>query len=199
MSLIAKDNREGGYEAAPAGAWTARCFRIIDLGTQTFNVGGETKRAHQVLLTFELSKMMEDGKPFTISEKYTLSLNEKANLSKLLEGWRGRKFTDAERAGFDLKNVLGKVCLLNVVHQTRNGKTYANIASAMPVPEGMASPGPHNELRFYAIQGGDIPEWVPQFAKDKIRSSPEYQSASSSQSGGSSGGGNDFDDDDIPF
>lgn len=200
MGLIAKDNSEGGkYEAAPAGAYVARCFRVIDLGTQTWSYNGETKRAHQVLINWELSKKMDDGKPFTIGEKYTVSLNEKANLSKMLEGWRGRKFTDAERAGFDLKNVLGKVCLLNIVHVSRNGKTYANVASAMPVPEGLPSPEPVNELRFYSIEAGQVPDYIPKFAKDLILKSPEYQMANSSQSGGSSGVGSDFDDDDIPF
>ena len=72
-----------------------------------------------------------------ISKTYTASMHEKAALSKDLESWRGRAFTDEERDGFDLKKVLGQPCLLNVIHENKGGTVYANIASVSPVPKGM--------------------------------------------------------------
>ena len=51
-------------------------------------------------------------KPRAISETYTNSLGEKANLRKMLENWRGRAFTQEEMDGFDLRNVLG----LSLIH-----------------------------------------------------------------------------------
>lgn len=180
MGLVAKDSGGGDrkYENAPAGAHAARCFRVVDLGTQTFQVMGETKQAHQCLITWELAKTMEDGKPFTINEKYTVSLHEKARLRSVLESWRGRKFTDAERKGFDLKNLLGKVCFLNIVHTQRGDKTYANVASVMPVPDGIASPAPVNETVYYAIADEDdrALERLPKYYREMIQKSPEYQS-----------------------
>lgn len=199
MALVAKDT--GGsdrkYENAPAGAHAARCFRVIDLGTQTFTVVGETKQAHQCLITWELGKTMEDGKPFTINEKYTVSLHEKAKMRSVLESWRGKKFTEAERKGFDLKNILGKVCFLNIVHTSRNGKEYANVASVMPVPDGIASPAPVNELLYYSINEHDSAtfEKVPKFYREMIMKSPEYQMLSMQPANA----GDVDHDDDIPF
>jgi hypothetical protein len=178
MSLIASDPYgDRKYENAPSGAYVARCFRVVDLGTQTFSVGGETKQAHQCLITWELSKLMDSGKPFTISEKYTISLNEKARLRAVLESWRGRKFTDVERKGFDLKNVLGKVCFINIVHAERGSKSYANVASVMPVPDGIVSPAPVNELAFYAIGDHDekVFDSLPKYYREMIQRSPEFQ------------------------
>lgn len=201
MGLVAKDSGGGDrkFENAPSGAHAARCFRVVDLGTQTFQVMGETKQAHQCLITWELGKMMDDGKPYTINEKYTVSLHEKAKMRSILESWRGRKFTDEERKGFELKNVLGKVCFLSIVHTQRGDKTYANIASVMPVPEGIASPPAVNELVYYSISehDEDVFQKLPKFYREMIQKSPEYQMLSMERAPVAAG---DVDpNDDIPF
>lgn len=199
MSLIAKDTGGGDrtFELAPSGAFVARCYRVVDLGTQTFSVMGETKQAHQVLITWEINKTMADGKPYTISEKYTVSLHEKAKLRAVLESWRGRKFTEAERQGFDLKNILGKVCFINIVHTQKGDKSYANVASVMPVPEGMPSPAAVNETVHFDINEWSQAEWdkVPRYYQEMIKKSPEWQQLDAV---GSSPGAS-TDDDDIPF
>lgn len=205
MGMIIKDTgTERTFEIAPSGAYAARCYRIIDLGTQTFQVKGETKQAHQVLIAWELSKKMGDGQPFVISEKYTSSLHEKAKLRSVLESWRGRKFTEAERNGFDIEQVLGKVCFLNIVHDKKGDKTYANVASVMPVPEGLPSPAAANEQLFFNIE-----EWndtvfakIPKYYQEAIKRSPEYEGrASWSAPEGHPQVAPDtvFPDDDIPF
>lgn len=201
MSLIAKDTGgERTFELAPAGAYAARCFRVIDLGTQTFSVMGETKMAHQCLITWELSKQMADGRPYTINEKYTVSLHEKAKLRQVLESWRGRKFSEAERKGFDLKNILGKVCFINIVHTERGDKEFANVASVMPVPDGMTSPPATNEQLYFSINDWDeaLFQKIPKYYQDMIKKSPEFQQidAVGSKPGSSS---IPADDDDIPF
>ena len=199
MSLIAKDNFSGDrkYANAPAGAHASRCFRVIDLGTQTFQVLGETKQAHQCLITWELGKTMEDGKPFTINEKYTVSLTDKSKMRAILESWRGKKFTDVERNGFDLRNILGKVCFLNIVHVTRNGRDYANVATAIPIPDGITSPAPVNDLLYYSINQHDSEtfEKIPKFYREMIMKSPEYQMLSMAPAVA----GGDEPNDDIPF
>jgi hypothetical protein len=65
-----------------------------------------------------------------VSKFYTLSLSDKANLRKDLESWRGKQFTDAELEGFELKNLVGANCYLNLV-ETDKGKR--KIASIMPI------------------------------------------------------------------
>jgi hypothetical protein len=57
---------------------------------------------------------MSDGKPFSIMKQYTLSLNEKSALFRDLCSWRKKKFTDEELKGFDLTNILGCTCEIEV-------------------------------------------------------------------------------------
>ena len=56
----------------PAGAHVARCFRIVDLGTQETTFKGETKHQHQILVTWELptnlmTERESNGKPYTVN------------------------------------------------------------------------------------------------------------------------------------
>jgi len=70
------------------------------------------------------------------SRNFTPSLNEKANLRKFLRGWFGRDLTEAELADFDTESLLGKAAQLVVVHEHRDGETYANIVACTPDKSG---------------------------------------------------------------
>lgn len=194
----------GNYAPAPAGAHIARCYQIIDLGTQTSNFKGETKSTHQILISWELpAEKMEDGKPFTISNRYSASLHEKSKLRALLESWRGRKFNPTELSGFDLENILGKPCMLNIVHVEKNEKTYANIASVMQVPGGMVVPPQVNASNFFSLESFDVEAFsaLSDRLQEIIKLSPEYASASKGKHAQvvTADGGIDTLDDDIPF
>ena len=84
------------------------------MGTHNETYEGETKKRHSVFLYWELDEKMSDGKPFSIMKQYTLSLNEKSALFLHLCSWRNKKFTDDELKGFDLTNILGCTCELEV-------------------------------------------------------------------------------------
>jgi len=120
----------------------------------------------------------EEEKPRAISKEYTLSLSEKANLRKDLQAWRGKAFTEEELAGFDMQNVLGKGCQLQVIHTESNGKTYSNIASIMGLPKGMKVDEPYNPITYFDLGEpdaltvmGNLPAWV----QDKIKASETYK------------------------
>ncbi len=163
MPLVVKDSGGGNFEPAPAGTHAAVCTQIIDMGIQE---GGMYGAKHRLRIAWEISETMEDGKPFVVSQMFNVSLNEKATLRKTLESWRGRAFSKDELAGFDLENVLGKPCLLNVVHNTKEDRTYANIASISPLPKGMQAPAAVGELLVYSCENPDpdvlskLPEWL---------------------------------------
>lgn len=209
MGLTVKESGGGGnYEPAPAGAHVARCFRIVDLGTQESTYKGETKHSHVILVTWELpnAPMSEgeySGKPFTINQRFTASLSEKAKLRAVLESWRGRKFTPTELAGFDLQNILGKPCMINIVHTEKDGKTYANIASVMQVPGGMVVPPQINDSVFFSLEAFDANVFnsLPDRVQETIKASPEYMDAAKGKSAQveTSDGGIETMDDDIPF
>src|SRR6185295_11438565 len=100
---------ETEFELAPAGTHMAVCYRVIDLGTQSGTYMGKPKSQHKILVSWELpDEKMKDGRPFTIGQRYTWSMSEKATLRKHLEAWRGVPFTDADFGvdGFDVKNII---------------------------------------------------------------------------------------------
>ena len=188
MSFIVEDNG-GNFERCPAGAHLARCYRIVDLGTQKSEYMGEIKYLHKIMVGWEIHGMDDDGKkitmldgrPFAIFKNYTHSWSEKANLRIDLQSWRGKPFNDEEMRKFDLKNVLGAWCMLNVIERAgQNSKTYSNVAGVSPVPSMIKQnglPEAVNKNEIFHIDDPDM-EVFKRFSdslKKKIESSPEWQ------------------------
>ena len=141
MPIIAKATGGGGdFLPCPAGTHAAVCVDVVDLGILEVNFGGKGKKQHKIRIVWQVEEVRADNKPHQASKRYTLSLHEKAALRKDLESWRGRPFTAQELEGFDVEQVIGIAALLNVIQETKDGKTYANIASIMRLPKSMAAP-----------------------------------------------------------
>lgn len=152
MPLIAQD-AGGDFEMVEPGTYAAICTRILDMGLQPLGTYGDKRR---ILITWELDEMQTDGEPFLISQSYTLSLSKKANLRNDLQSWRGKVFSESELAGFDLENLVGKGCMLNIIHNAVGDKTYANIASISTLPRGMKPPTPKGELLVFSCDAPDM-------------------------------------------
>lgn len=125
MSLIAKSS--GQFTPAPEGLWSAVAVDVVDLGVLKQEYNGKTRSVHKCRIAWEISEKMEDGRPFLIGKRYTLSLHPKASLHKDLKAWRGKAFTEEELKGFDLEKVIGAGCQLMIAHEEKDGTTYANI------------------------------------------------------------------------
>lgn len=178
---------ESQFVPAPAGVFVAVCVDEIDLGMVTREFGGEKHEKHMVRLVWQIGEDMKDGKPYLVKKDYTASLHEKAALRADLEGWRGKAFTFDELVGFDLENIIGAPCMLNIVHkQGRKGGTFANIAAIMPLPKGMVKLAPRDYVRVK-----DRP------VKDVLLSAPRngHQPPPEEQPPFSDG----ITDDDVPF
>ncbi len=173
MGTVASAGNDFKRELAPAGAHIARCFMVVDLGTQNSSYMGKPKKAHKILLAFELpGELLKEGdfagQPFALYARYTLSLFDQALLRQHLESWRGRAFTEAELAGFDVKNVLGHYCMVSVIHEADGDKTYANVKGVMPIPKGTPKPAAVNKDVYFDVDTGDIsilPEWLQNIVK----------------------------------
>jgi len=157
MYLPAPSGNE--FELAPAGTHLAVCYRVIDLGTQKSTYNGKEKEQHKILISWELAdEMMTDGKPFIIGQRYTWSMSEKATLRKHLESWRGAAFQDKDFAGppngFNIRNILGKGCILTIAHKEEGDRTYANITGIGKLMKGMTSPMPTNTQMFLWLETG---------------------------------------------
>jgi hypothetical protein len=214
MSLVAKDSGgESSFTPVPPGMHLARCYRIVDLGTQKSEYQGDVKHLHKVMLQFEVHGEDESGRPLvtskgepmTISKNYTLSLGEKSTLRKDLVNWRGRDFTAEELRGFELKNVLNAWAMLSIAKSAgSNGKEYTNIMSVNPVMAAFKKAGlPEavNKAGLFYIDSPDMDmfDTFSKNLKEKIQSSPEWQSRLSHASKSSKGSGFDDMADDVPF
>lgn len=180
MALIARQPEQGAkIDPISAGMHVAVCYAVIDLGVQFSEVW--QKEQHKILVIWETDEEMTtaDGeiKPKAISKEFVLSLHEKSDLYKTLVSWRGRAFTAAKLEGFDVKNVLGAPCLLNIVSVEKNDRTFSNIGSITPLMKGQQPPELKNKKLYFELskdtlgQIDELPKWIG----EKIRRSITYQ------------------------
>jgi hypothetical protein len=212
MSFIVED--KGNFEVTPTGMHLARCYRIVDLGTQKTEYMGQVKFQHKIMLGWEVHATsedgtpikMKDGRPFAIFKNYTLSWSEKANLRLDLQSWRGRQFSQEEMRRFDLKTVLGVWCMLNIIDRVgTDGKTYTNVNGITPVPSVIKQaglPAAVNKNELFNIGDPDMAmfDTFSENLKKKISSSPEWQRRNAPQTNAPASAEFDSDPDlDIPF
>jgi len=203
--IIAEAKENKTFELVPSGNHIARCYSMVHIGTLEEEFQGEKKNLNKVRITWELpteTKVFNPEKgeqPYSISKEYTLSLHEKSTLRKDLESWRGKGFTEDEAKAFDIAKLLGKPCMLNVIHKTsKSGNGYAAISSISSVPKGMICPeqvNPNFEFsysEFSQAKFDSMPDWL----KDKMKLTPEYRKATEATV--SVEPGSDVDDD-LPF
>ena len=217
MSLIARESGGGStITPVPPGMYLARCYRIVDLGTQQSEYLGQVKNLPKVMLQFEVHGEDDNGKPLvtakgepmTISKNFTLSLAEKATLRKDLQTWRGKEFTAEELRGFSIDAVLGAWAMVSITKSAgNNGQEYTNIANINSVPKALKTnlPEGHNKVVAFYIAKPDMElfETFSENLRAKIERSPEWQSRKGVQQdrreyAAAKGAFSDLDDD-IPF
>lgn len=218
MGLTAKATGAGGdFRPVPPGMHLARCYRVIDLGSQKSEWKGQQKIAPKVMIQWEVhseddagkSLVTDKGEPMTISKNYTVSLGENARLRVDLKSWRGRDFTPDELNGFHLRNVLGIWCMLTVMRTPgQDGKEYSNVTAVSPVPANirrMGLPEGHNEKAFFDLDNPDMSlfDTFGEKLKAKIMGSPEWPKGSPAEQyqreQNASAKSLENMDDDIPF
>ncbi len=161
MAIIAKASG-GNFVPAPAGTWAAVCCDVVDLGMLEVNFGGKKSTKHKIQVIWQISELRNDNKPHQARKRYTLSLHEKAALRKDLESWRGRKFTAQELEGFDVESVLSVPCMLNIIHEEKEGQTYSNVTAVMRLPKGLDAPSIRDYVRVIDRKPADAePEGEP--------------------------------------
>ena len=179
MSLIVSEN-EKKFEPVSEGLHLAVCTAVIDIGSVFSEQYQKTQ--DKVILQWEIidEKIIidEQEKNRTISKEFSKSFNEKSNLRKTLKSWRGREFTPEELKAFDLRNVLGVPCQLQISHSANGDKVYANIDSVVSFPKGMDKPQTDQEPFAFDL---DSPAWakdfikLPEWIQEKIKSSETYK------------------------
>jgi len=177
----------GTFEREPEGTHLAVCYRFIDLGTQESNYNGQIKTQRKVLLSWEFpEELMTEGenagKQCTFHQRYTWARHEKATVRKDWEAGRGLRFSDSDvgQGGCDIRNVLGKACLITIIHEEKGDKTYANKSSIGKLMKSMVPPSETvNPLVYFAltpdhfsmVEYGELSESL----QKTIAGSPEFK------------------------
>lgn len=209
MALTYKTNAGAGdFEPVPAGSHIAVCDIVADIGLQPGSALFP-KPKRQVYIRWQLPNeridFEKDGKkqvgPAVVGKTYTASMNEKANLRHHLESWRGKQFTDDEAENFDVSAILGKPCMITVMHTQKGDRTYANISGIGPLPKGISAKTivAEGNTLFYADNETANYKLLPEWLRKKIdgQISPPAVAGEPSQNGNNDA--MEITDDDIPF
>ena len=168
------------------GTYVARAVQMVEIGTIRQDFNGEERKAQKVSVTWELPTELavfneEKGEqPFVVSKEYTLSMHEKSNLRKDLESWRGQGYSEEEAKHVDITNLLGQACMLTIIHvpgKKDPSRTYAQIATVTKMMKGQICPPQINPTKLLCYEDFDWELFasLPDFLKDKIKSSDEFK------------------------
>lgn len=122
-------SNNSNFEPCPEYTGRAVCVDSTPLKKQQSQFG----ERDVFKIVFETQIEREDGSRFCAwSRNCTPTLNEKSNLRKFLRGWFGRDLTKPEMDDFDTDSLIGKSAHIVVVHEHKDGETYANIVACTP-------------------------------------------------------------------
>lgn len=194
MAITVTNESSFKRELIEAGTYFARCFQLIDLGTQRGEYQGKEIVSKKLLIAFELPteiKKFQDkeGKdieaPFVLSKEFTQSLGEKSKLLPFLQSWRGQNFTPEELKKFNVSTLLGAPCMIGVsVGTSKKGNQFNEITGITRVMKGFQIIPPFNEKVEFSLFNEDgtinfdaaLFDKLPNFIQEKIKVSDEYKS-----------------------
>lgn len=179
MEFIAKSEGNTSIPKLENGVYTAISSMLIDIGGQKSPLDNNIRRKFMMVWTIvgEFIEVNKEQLPRVMSKEYTLSLNEKSNLRKDLQAWRGQAFTEEELQGFDLLTVMNKPCQLQIINEEKNGKTYNNISAIMAMPKGMKVEPLEETTVFITNNPETWNNWekIPKWIKEKIKKSEGFE------------------------
>lgn len=211
--MLLKNTGGGDFDPAPAGSHLAICCQVIDVGTQHWDGPFGHKANRKIRIAWELpneKKVFDEAKgeePLIVSVEYTASLNERANLRHVLESWRGKEFSEQELEGFDPRQLLGKPCIVTIVHENKKGKVYGNVKGVAAKPKGMEVPAPTLPQIYFSLEPKEFDQKIfsalPEWLRKKIAGSDEGKVLIKGEAGPSNAQNEHAstapDDDEIPF
>lgn len=145
--VLAKD-AASTFTPHSEGQHAVVCVDVVNLGVNVESFPGKPPReVAKVALVFasgERHEQVVDGdRPLKIvTVEMAQSANEKANLRKFLESWRGKSYTaEQAEAGLPITKLYGHPALVSIEHVlTRAKRRFAKIVSIGPLPAAMPKP-----------------------------------------------------------
>ena len=174
QELLAKAPDNDDFERPNTGLVQAVCAFVEDVGTHKSSYQGKERIRHRIVICFELAQQMTKGeyagKPFMVSNFYTLSLSRKATLAHDLESWFAKELSEEQRKnGINLKKLIGKACMLNLVERKKAaGGEYIAISGILPTMAG-AKP--------MAVFNANPPSWIAEVRADSLEAKEGHRRA----------------------
>jgi len=181
----ASSGEGGDYELPPAGSHPAILVGLVDLGTKDNTYNGKTSKRHKIMLIWELTAESDSkGQNFVVAQDYTWSLNSKAALRVIVEGFRGRAMADDEE--FDLSQMLAQPSMISLSEGTSaSGKKFMEVTGLSKPPRGLSvPPATHDSYVFHWGAIGstkddfELPDWMPRLygrmVADDLKATDEY-------------------------
>lgn len=175
----------------PDGTYTARIYKILDLGTQP-NTFDETKPDQRRFMfyfetpTKKASFNADKGEqPFSLSKELTFTISgedtpvdKQSTLSKIFKAIDGSNGKG--------KNIFSLIGQLLSIQTSINSKGYAQIVGFAPFNSDLDGKDKkfaqvndsvelYLEPSVYGVEEHNLIESQPDFLKEKIKASPEYQ------------------------
>ena len=177
------------------GSTSRRVTVCVNIGLQEDKFKGVTKVQGKFILTWEFPNLLievekEDGakvmEPRVMSITYTASLSDKGKFYAHLMSWLGRTVSGDELRNFDPAELVGKPCLMQVVHESKDGITRDKVATITPIPDGLTAPAQFNASLIYDYDYVNqvwpaFPEAMPEWMGEKIKVSKQWKVDTSSR------------------
>ncbi len=157
------------------GTFPARIVQIIDLGVQEDEYLGERKVGHKVFINFEfpteLVTVGDEDKPRWLGKEYTVSLHEKATLTKLIAA--ADPEGKATSKGRNMKGLLGLPLMVSIGSTEKGNPKISNVARLM---KGLTVGELVNKSIFFDMDDGDVEQFnkLPQWMQDKIKGGLDF-------------------------
>jgi hypothetical protein len=178
------------FEQPPAGTHLAVCVAVVVTGTHAEEYKGVAKEVEKIFLAWELLGEVMPGTKnnWVVGREYTLSLNAKANLRKLIDAWKTPPPL-ADGDDFDLARLAGQPCQVTLTETQPNaeGRTYRNVVGVTRKTKDQAAgkaqrpPFVYDAIDLAAGPAGlaALPDWLPriygQTVADRIKDSNEWR------------------------
>lgn len=185
MAIIATNRKGDGVEPIEAGGYPARIYQLIHLGTVP---GFKGELQNKVRVGFELPTelhVFDEAKgpqPRVISQEYTLSFFEKANLYKLITACDPAALAhneDGSQEEFDVETLIGKSVLLTINQKPKKDGSgrFAFVEGVTRLPKGMECPPLVNPPVVLSYDRWDEATFqaLPDFLREKIEASEEFK------------------------
>lgn len=182
--IFAKNSGGDDFEYPEAGSYLARCYRMIDIGTQPQTYQGKPSAPkRKVLVYFELLEdengekvEMSDGRPFSVMNRYTLSTHKSSILRKHIDAWRGKALSDEEAKSFNIVVLLDKYCRVDVSVDDSGDRTWVNVTNVTRSKK-KEKPAGVNDTFWWSVEEPDMDAFneFPEWLQNKIGESQEWQ------------------------